>query len=315
RRHLRPRQLDVVRDQRARRRTVVVLLATARLGLRPRDASQGGLDARSRTGRATRRAAARTTRAEGLARCPSRAAAAEARRDRRQGRRRSARGRDHAVGKDRSRARVSTRPRAQVPSSLKPGARPTPVALDDAAASGQPNAMPELPDVTLYVEALAERLVGHRLERVTLRSPFVLRTVDPPVQALVGRTVGAVRRLAKRIVLAFEGDLFAVVHLMRLGRFRWADPGKKAKNAAGKVLLATFEFDAGTLHLVEMGPKKRAALHVVQGEAALATFDPGGIEVPTASPEDFARALTRHNHTVKRALCDPRILAGIGNAY
>lgn len=175
--------------------------------------------------------------------------------------------------------------------------------------------MPELPDVTLYVEALAERLVGHRLERVTLRSPFVLRTVDPPVQALVGRTVGAVRRLAKRIVLAFEGDLFAVVHLMRLGRFRWADPGKKAKNAAGKVLLATFEFDAGTLHLVEMGPKKRAALHVVQGEAALATFDPGGIEVPTASPEDFARALTRHNHTVKRALCDPRILAGIGNAY
>src|SRR5688572_30767413 len=124
--------------------------------------------------------------------------------------------------------------------------------------------MPELPDVTIYVEALQARITGHVLQEFRLRSPFVLRTVVPPYGATVGKAVTSVTRRAKRIVVGFEGDLFAAIHLMLLGRLRWSDPGETAKNAAGKVLLATFVFDSGTLHLVEMGPKKRASIHVFE---------------------------------------------------
>jgi len=175
--------------------------------------------------------------------------------------------------------------------------------------------MPELPDVTVYVEALQARLVGHRLNDVQFRSPFVLRTVDPPMSEFKGRAVKGIQRLAKRIVMAFEGDLYIAIHLMRLGRFRWASPGTKAKNAAGKVLLATFSFESGTLHLVEMGPKKRASIHLVRGAEGLAAFDHGGLEVGAATLSEFAEVLRRRNHTLKRALTDPTLLSGIGNAY
>lgn len=175
--------------------------------------------------------------------------------------------------------------------------------------------MPELPDIEAYVEALRERLLGERLESVSLRSPFVLRTVEPPYRVLEGRSVVDVRRLAKRIVFGFEGEHFLVMHLMRLGRLRWAPPQTKAKHAGGKVLLASFVFSSGTLYLVEMGPKKRAAIHVVVGEDAVAAMHPGGLELFESSLEEFAEVLTLRNHTLKRALCDQRLLAGIGNAY
>lgn len=175
--------------------------------------------------------------------------------------------------------------------------------------------MPELPDVTVYVEGLQQRLIGHALLSIKLRSVSLLRTFDPPHSAAYGKKVTAVQRLAKRIVISFEDDLHFVIHLMRLGRFRWADPGQKAKNAAGKVLHAVFSFDSGTLHFVEMGPKKRASLHVVRGAEAVAEHDRGGIEVFESDLDTFAAALRRNNHTLKRALTDPRILSGIGNAY
>lgn len=175
--------------------------------------------------------------------------------------------------------------------------------------------MPELPDVTVYVEQLQDKLVGHRLRDITLRSVSLLRTYDPPHAAAYGKRVTDVSRLGKRIVFAFEDDLYFVLHLMRLGRLRWAEPGKKAKNAAGKVLHAVFTFDSGTLHLVEMGPKKRASLHVVRGATALTEHDPGGLEVFEIDLEAFATRLRRSNHTLKRALTDPRIFSGIGNAY
>ena len=175
--------------------------------------------------------------------------------------------------------------------------------------------MPELPDVTVYVEQLQHKLVGHRLQDIKLRSVSLLRTFDPPHAAAYGKRVTDVSRLGKRIVLAFEDDLFFVVHLMRLGRLRWAEPGKNAKNAAGKVLHAVFAFDSGTLHLVEMGPKKRASLHVVRGAAGLDEHDPGGLEVFEIDLDTFATRLRRGNHTLKRALTDPRIFSGIGNAY
>lgn len=174
--------------------------------------------------------------------------------------------------------------------------------------------MPELPDITLYVEALEQRIVGHTLEGIALRSPFVLRTFDPPYRECEGRGVIAVRRQAKRIVIALVDELYIVMHLMKLGRLHWTDAGTKVKNP-GKVLLATFTFDAGTLHLVEMGSKKRAALHVLSGLEAVRELDPGGLEVMEASFEAFAAVLRRRNHTLKRALTDPRLLSGIGNAY
>ena len=163
--------------------------------------------------------------------------------------------------------------------------------------------------------ALRDRLIGAVLETFTVRSVSLLRTYDPPHSSAVGRSVVGVERLAKRLVFEFDDELFMVLHLMKLGRLRWADPGKKPKNAAGKVHHATLVFDRGTLVIVEMGPKKRASVHMVQGRAGLAEHDRGGAEVGTLDLEGFKTALTERNHTLKRALTDPRYLSGIGNAY
>jgi formamidopyrimidine-DNA glycosylase len=173
-------------------------------------------------------------------------------------------------------------------------------------------AVPELPDVELYLHALQSRIVGRRLRRVRLASPFLLRTVDPPIDALIGREVVSTSRLGKRLVWRFEDDLFAVIHLMIAGRFRW-----KPKDAAipGKVGLAAFDFDNGSLLLTEAGSKRRASLSVVRGAAALAAIDPGGLEVLSSTLDEFAAAITRESHTLKRALTDPHLLSGIGNAY
>ncbi len=174
--------------------------------------------------------------------------------------------------------------------------------------------MPELPDVTLYVEALAARVVGQRLTRVDLRSAFVLRSVTPPIAELIGKCVVDVRRLGKRIVVVFEDELSLVVHLMIAGRLRWRAPGEKP-GVGGKTLLAAFVFPAGTLLLTEASSKKRASLQVVKGDAPLTALDPGGVEPLRVSLEEFAVALTAENHTVKRALTDPHLFSGIGNAY
>jgi len=172
--------------------------------------------------------------------------------------------------------------------------------------------MPELPDIQLYLHALGLRIVGHELERVRLAAPFLLRSVEPPLSAVEGRTVIGVERLGKRIVLALDGDLFLVVHLMIAGRLRW-----KAAGAAvpGRVGLLALDFAHGTLLLTEAGSTRRAALHLVRGRDALAGHDPGGLEVLDCSFDAFAAALRRENHTLKRALTDPHILSGIGNAY
>ncbi len=172
--------------------------------------------------------------------------------------------------------------------------------------------MPELPDVVIYVESLARRIVGARLERVRLLSPFVLRTAVPPLSAAEGQRVNAVHRLGKRIVLALEGDLFLVIHLMIAGRLRWLEPGKKPP---GRITLALLEFPSGMLAFTEAGTKKRASLHVVQGKAALTAFDLGGLEATDAGVEAFGERLLQENHTLKRALTDPRLFSGIGNAY
>jgi formamidopyrimidine-DNA glycosylase len=171
--------------------------------------------------------------------------------------------------------------------------------------------MPELPDVSVYVERLAAKIVGERLERLTIRHPFLLRSVVPPVSALEGRAATGVERLGKRVVIAFEDELFLVVHLMIAGRLRWLAPGKtSAANA-----LALFAFSSGTLALTEAGKQRRASLPVVEGRAALAGLDAGGIDVMTATRDAFAARLVAENHTVKRALTDPRLFSGIGNAY
>ena len=172
--------------------------------------------------------------------------------------------------------------------------------------------MPELPDIVTYIDALRPRVVGQPLQRVRLASPFVLRTVDPPITAVEGRQVEEIRRLGKRIVWCLSDDLFLVFHLMIAGRFRWERRGAKPP---GKIGLAAFDFPTGTLLITEASPKKRAALHVVRGEAALAAHDPGGIEVLDADAAAFGAALRRENHTLKRALTDPRLFSGIGNAY
>ena len=172
--------------------------------------------------------------------------------------------------------------------------------------------MPELPDVELYLHALRPRLVGARLDRVRVANPFLLRTVDPPLSTFEGQPVRAVRRLGKRIVWQFDNSIFVVIHLMIGGRFRWRPAGAAIP---GKVGLAAFDFSTGTLLLTEAGARRRASLHLVAGEDALRDFDRGGLEVLGASPAAFAAALTRENHTLKRALTDPRLLSGIGNAY
>ena len=172
--------------------------------------------------------------------------------------------------------------------------------------------MPELPDITVYLDALAPRVLGRVLEKIKIAHVFLLRTAVPPIESLHGRRVVALRRIGKRIVLGFEGDRWLVLHLMIAGRLQWAEAGTKptTRNA-----LADFVFGAGTLTLTEAGTKRRAALHVVEGEAGLCAHDPGGIDVLTCTPAEFAAQLTLRNHTLKRALTDPHLFSGIGNAY
>jgi formamidopyrimidine-DNA glycosylase len=172
--------------------------------------------------------------------------------------------------------------------------------------------MPELPDVTIYVEALRERIVGHQLQRLTIRGPFLLRTVTPPVDSLRGKSVQAVRRLGKQILLGFEGDLWLSLHLKIAGRLHWRPVGAKP---AGKKALAQFEFDSGTLVLTEAGTQHRASLHLMAGEEGVRALDAGGLEVLEADLAAFSSALRSSNHTLKRALTDPRLFSGIGNAY
>ena len=174
--------------------------------------------------------------------------------------------------------------------------------------------MPELPDVVVYLEALTRHVVGRRLERLALLSPFVLRSVDPPIDAINGRTIAGVRRIGKRIVLDFGDDLFLILHLMIAGRLRWREPGKKP-GMGPKMILARFEFAHGTLFFTEASSTKRASLQLVRGEAAVAAANPGGVEPLEATIEEFHDALTRESHTVKRALTDPHLVSGIGNAY
>ena len=162
--------------------------------------------------------------------------------------------------------------------------------------------MPELPDIELYLHALRPRIVGQRLQRIRLASPFLVRSVDPPIQAADGKLVTGMRRLGKRVVWELEEEAFLVIHLMIAGRFRWKDAGTRVP---GKVGLAAFDFSNGTLLLTEAGSKRRASMHLVRGERALAELDPGGIEVLGSTVTDFASALTAENHTLKRALTDP----------
>ncbi len=172
--------------------------------------------------------------------------------------------------------------------------------------------MPELPDIELYLEHLRARIAGQPLDDIRITSSFLLRSVDPPPGDLVGRRVRAIRRMGKRIVLGFDGEFFLVLHLMIAGRLRWLQRGGKAP---GKLGLAALDFPSGTLAITEAGSKRRASLHVVRGEAALDAFDRGGLEVLDTSLAEFADVLRRENHTLKRALTDPRLFSGIGNAY
>jgi formamidopyrimidine-DNA glycosylase len=172
--------------------------------------------------------------------------------------------------------------------------------------------VPELPDVTVYIERLTPLVLAQPLVTARLPSPFVLRTVDPPIREVEGKTVTGIRRLGKRIVLALEGELFIVIHLMIAGRLRWRGPGRTLK---GKMVLAEFSFPDGTLYLTEAGSKRRASIHVVRGEAALTAFERGGLEVLGASLAEFSQRLRSENHTLKRSLTDPRLMSGIGNAY
>jgi formamidopyrimidine-DNA glycosylase len=172
--------------------------------------------------------------------------------------------------------------------------------------------VPELPDIVVYIEALEKRIKGSTLERVLVASPFLLRTAVPPLSSVEGKKIVALRRLGKRICFGLEGDLWLVLHLMIAGRLHWYDD--RAKAAKGRSL-AVFQFSTGSLTLTEAGTQKRASLHVVQGEAGLENLNPGGLEVFDATVDEFARAISAKNHTLKRALTDPRILSGIGNAY
>jgi formamidopyrimidine-DNA glycosylase len=172
--------------------------------------------------------------------------------------------------------------------------------------------MPELPDVTIYAEALERRIAGRKLEAIRLISPFVLRTAVPPISAALGKRVVGATRLGKRIVIELEGELFLVLHLMIAGRLRWQERGAKPP---GRSTLATFSFETGLLVFTEAGTRRRASLHLVQGAAALAAFDRGGVELCDIDAAGFAARLASENHTLKRALTDPRLFSGIGNAY
>jgi len=172
--------------------------------------------------------------------------------------------------------------------------------------------MPELPDLAVYIEALESRILGQRLEGLRINSPFLLRTAVPPAAAAVGRRVTEVRRIGKRIAIGLEGDFWLVLHLMVAGRLHWFEGSPPRRSRS---VLAELAFERGTLTLTEAGTKRRASLHVVQGEHDLQLQDPGGIEVLEASLAQFAERLRRENHTLKRALTDPRLFSGIGNAY
>jgi formamidopyrimidine-DNA glycosylase len=172
--------------------------------------------------------------------------------------------------------------------------------------------MPELPDITVYIEALEQRISGRTLTQAQIASVFLVRTIEPPVEACVGRKVSSLRRIGKRIAIGFDNDVWLVLHLMIAGRLHWSE---KPKKPDGRRTLAAFLFDSGCLTLTEAGSQKRASLHMAQGKAGLAALDPGGIDVMTAPADQFARALTAGNHTLKRALTDPRTFSGIGNAY
>ena len=172
--------------------------------------------------------------------------------------------------------------------------------------------MPEFPDVTVYIEALSERVLNQPIQKIRIGSPFVLRSFDPPISTAEGKKVLALRRLGKRIVFELEDELFLIVHLMIAGRFHWKPKGAKIARKYGQ---AAFDFPNGTLLLTEAGTKKRASIHLVRGEAALQEHDPGGLEVLDASLAQFREALTRENHTLKRSLTDPHVFSGIGNAY
>jgi formamidopyrimidine-DNA glycosylase len=172
--------------------------------------------------------------------------------------------------------------------------------------------VPELPDIVVYIEALEKRIQGSVLERVRVASPFLLRTAVPPLSSVEGKKIVELRRLGKRICFGLEGDVWLVLHLMIAGRLHWYNDRAKAAKSRG---LAVFEFSSGSLVLTEAGTQKRASLHVVQGEAGLENLNPGGLEVFDATADEFAQAIRARNHTLKRALTDPRILSGIGNAY
>jgi len=172
--------------------------------------------------------------------------------------------------------------------------------------------VPELPDITVYLEALERRILGQPMKRARIASPFLLRTAVPPLARIDGHKVVALRRIGKRIVFGFDNDLWLVLHLMIAGRLHWRDADARV---SPKFNLAAFDFPKGTLLLVEAGTKKRASLHLIEGEDRLRELDPGGIDVMSCSVEEFSEALTRNHHTLKRALTDPRLFSGIGNAY
>ena len=172
--------------------------------------------------------------------------------------------------------------------------------------------MPEIPDIAAYITALEARILAQPLERVRLASVFLLRTVDPPLPAVEGRTVHAIRRVGKRIAIGVEGDLWLVLHLMIAGRLHWKPPNAKL---AGRNALAAFDFPSGSLTLTEAGSKRRASLYVLRGEEGLRSIDPGGVEVFSTDIDGFRAALTTENRTLKRALTDPRLISGVGNAY
>jgi formamidopyrimidine-DNA glycosylase len=172
--------------------------------------------------------------------------------------------------------------------------------------------VPELPDVELYLHALAPRVLGQRIDAVRIGNPFIVRTYEPPITAIVGQTVRTLRRLGKRIVFGLDADLFVIVHLMIAGRFRWRERGAAIPRKVG---LLAIDFPGGTLLMTEQGSKRQASVHVVFGEPAVAEHDPGGLEIFTSDLAGFAQRLTAENHTLKRALTDPRIFSGIGNAY
>ena len=172
--------------------------------------------------------------------------------------------------------------------------------------------MPELPDVTVYIEALGERVLNQPIQRIRIGSPFVVRTFDPPIKEIECKKILSLRRMGKRIVIELEDDLFLIVHLMIAGRLHWKPKGAKIARKYGQ---AAIDFPNGTLLLTEAGTKKRASIHLVRGEAALQEYDPGGLEIFDMTLEQFTASLTRENHTLKRSLTDPHLFSGIGNAY